>query len=76
MHAEERRQLWQPINQLEPGNALVAKQVRQLNDRLVQLPGLSEPFCRPEAQRVYYAVNMLFLDEAKAGFSRPQLAKL
>ena len=51
------------------------KNVRALNDRLVQLPGLSEPRCRPDQKRVYYYANMLLLDERKAGFSRDALLK-
>jgi len=60
---------------LDARNDLVRRQVRQLNDRLTQLPGLTEPFCRPDVQRVYYDRNMLFLDEAKAGFSRASLLR-
>jgi perosamine synthetase len=56
-------------------NTLVNSQVRKLNDRLIQLPGLSEPRCRPDQKRVYYYGNMLFLDEKKAGFSRAALLK-
>ncbi len=55
---------------LDKRNALIAAQVRRLNDRICKLPGLSEPFCRPDQQRVYYSSNVLFLDEAKAGISR------
>jgi dTDP-4-amino-4,6-dideoxygalactose transaminase len=50
-------------------------QVRRLNDRLIQLPGLSDQRTRPDAQRLYYSSNMLFLDEAKAGASRAQMVK-
>lgn len=60
---------------LDERNAGVRSRVRQLNDRLTQLPGLSEPRCRKDMERVYYSVNMLFLDEAKAGFSRGALVK-
>jgi dTDP-4-amino-4,6-dideoxygalactose transaminase len=60
---------------LDERNAGVVRRVRQLNDRLTQLPGLAEPFCRPEIKRVYYSNNMLFLDEAKAGITRGQLLK-
>jgi dTDP-4-amino-4,6-dideoxygalactose transaminase len=60
---------------LDERNALVEAQVRQLNDRLVQLPGLSEPRIRPDQKRVYYAGNMVFFDEKKAGFSRGALLK-
>ena len=58
------------LRSLDERNALVASQVRKLNDRPLQLPGLSEPRCRPDQKRCYYHANMLFLDEAKAGFSR------
>ncbi len=60
---------------LDERNALVAKNVRSLNDRLTQLPGLSEPRCRADQKRVYYHANMLILDEKKAGFTRPALLK-
>jgi dTDP-4-amino-4,6-dideoxygalactose transaminase len=60
---------------LEARNALAIKNVRALNDRLVQLPGLSEPRCRPDQKRVYYYANMLLLDERKAGFTRDALLK-
>lgn len=55
---------------LDERNALIKSQVRRLNDRICKLPGLSEPFCREDQDRVYYSSNVLFLDEAKAGFSR------
>ena len=65
----------QQLKGLDQRNAEIAAQVRRLNDRLVQLPGLSEPYCRPDQQRVYYSVNMLFLNEAKARFARAALCK-
>jgi perosamine synthetase len=49
--------------------------VRELNDRICQLPGLSEPVCRPDQQRVYYFSNMVLLDEKKAGMSRASVIK-
>lgn len=55
---------------LDRRNALINAQVRRLNHVICQLPGLSEPHCRQDQQRVYYSSNVLFLDEAKAGFSR------
>ena len=39
------------------------------------MPGLSEPVCRPDQERVYYSTNMLFLDEAKAGMSWAAVVK-
>ena len=47
----------------------------RLNDRIVQLPGLSEQAARPDMSRSYYAVNALLLDEAKAGMSRESCVK-
>jgi dTDP-4-amino-4,6-dideoxygalactose transaminase len=60
---------------LDERNAVVRKNVRALNDRIAQLPGLSEPRCRPDQDRVYYNASMLLLDEKKAGFKRDALLK-
>jgi dTDP-4-amino-4,6-dideoxygalactose transaminase len=63
------------LRNLDTMNALVKRNVRRLNDSLLQLEGLSEPRCRPDQERVYYYANMLLLDPAKAGFSRDTLVK-
>ena len=63
------------LESLEERHAQVEKHVRKLNDRILQLPGLSEPRVRKDQRRVYYHANMLFLDQAKAGFNRDQLVK-
>ncbi len=60
---------------LDARNAAVKKNVRCLNDRVAKLPGLSEPVCRKDQDRVYYNANMLLLDEKKAGFKRNALLK-
>lgn len=60
---------------LDDRNDGVRRRIRELNAQLTQLPGLTEPFCRKDIDRVYYSNNMLFLDEAKAGFTRSQLLK-
>lgn len=60
---------------LDERNAGVRARVQALNARLTQLPGLSEPYCREDMERVHYSVNMLFLDEKKAGFTRAQVLK-
>jgi len=60
---------------LDARNAEGVARVRRLNDRLTQLPGLSEPPCPPEASRIYYANNILFLDETKAGAGRAAIVK-
>ncbi|MCC6344144.1 MAG: DegT/DnrJ/EryC1/StrS family aminotransferase [Bryobacterales bacterium] len=56
-------------------NALVDAQVRKLTDRLMELPGISRPYCRPDAKRVYWGRHVLFIDEAKAGCPRETLMK-
>ena len=63
------------LRKLDAMNSRVKKNVRKLNDSLIQLEGLREPRCRPDQERVYYYANMLLLDPAKAGFSRDALVK-
>jgi dTDP-4-amino-4,6-dideoxygalactose transaminase len=63
------------MEDLDQRNAMINAQVRQLNDRICRLPGLSEPLCRKDQQRVYYSTNMLLLDETKAGMSRAAVIK-
>ena len=65
----------QQLRGLDERNALVVKNVRAMNDRLLELPGITEPRCRADQQRVYYWASMLFLDEAKAGFTRETMLK-
>ena len=63
------------LPRLSDQNAAGVAQVRRLNDRLLPLAGLSEQHTRPDAQRLYYSTNMLFLDEDKAGVSRAVVVK-
>ena len=63
------------LSGLDQRNALIAAQVRKLNDRLTQLPGLSEQRAKAEMQRVHWAANLLFFDEAKAGFRKEALLR-
>jgi dTDP-4-amino-4,6-dideoxygalactose transaminase len=58
---------------LDERNALIASQIRRLNERLSALPGLSTQRVRSDMKRVHWAANILFLDEKKAGFSRSAL---
>jgi dTDP-4-amino-4,6-dideoxygalactose transaminase len=51
----------------------VEKNVRAMNDRLTQLPGITEPRCRSDQKRAYYNANMLFIDFKKLGFQRDAL---
>ncbi|MBN1911719.1 MAG: DegT/DnrJ/EryC1/StrS family aminotransferase [Pirellulales bacterium] len=63
------------LKQLDENNRIINGQVRKVNDRITQLPGLSEPVCRPDMDRVYYWGNPLFLDEKKAGMTRAQVVR-
>jgi perosamine synthetase len=57
-------------------NTQGAAQIRRLNDRLLQLPGLYEQTSgRSDVTRLHYGWNMLFIDEAKAGISREKCVK-
>ncbi|HDP34316.1 MAG TPA: twin-arginine translocation signal domain-containing protein, partial [Candidatus Hydrogenedentes bacterium] len=58
------------LRDLDKRNHACAAQVSRLNDRITGLPGLTAPYVRQDIQRVYYSKNLLFIDEAKAGFSR------
>jgi dTDP-4-amino-4,6-dideoxygalactose transaminase len=60
---------------LDQRNALEDAQVRKLTNRLVELPGLSVPYCRPDAKRVYWGSHMVFIDEKKAGCPIETLVK-
>ncbi|MBI4891316.1 MAG: DegT/DnrJ/EryC1/StrS family aminotransferase [Acidobacteria bacterium] len=63
------------LSGLDQRNAVVSSNIRKFNDRVLHLPGLSEPRCRPDQKRVYYNANMLFVDAKKAGFDRNQLMR-
>ncbi len=63
------------LKSLYQRNADGVAQIRRLNDRLTQLPGLAEQYARPDMQRVYYAKNIMFIDEKKAGMSRAAAVK-
>lgn len=59
------------MKDLEARNRAGARQVRRLNDALTQLPGLYEQSSgRKDVERLHYAWNMLFIDEAEAGMTR------
>jgi dTDP-4-amino-4,6-dideoxygalactose transaminase len=61
---------------LEARNAEGTAQTRTLNDRLLQLPGLYEQSSgRDDVTRLYYAWNMLFIDEQEAGVSRGKVVE-
>lgn len=56
-------------------NAAGVAQMDRLNSRLEQLPGLARQSIRPEAERVFYAANLVMLDEKKAGMSRAKVVR-
>jgi len=61
---------------VEQRNEAGVRQVRSLNDRLLQLPGLLEQtYNRPDMKRLHYSWNMLFIDEKKAGMPRAAAVK-
>jgi len=65
----------QQLKKLDSQSEVTARNIRAMNDRLTQLPGLTEPRCRPDQKRAYYNSNMLFVDFKKLGFSRDKLVK-
>jgi dTDP-4-amino-4,6-dideoxygalactose transaminase len=65
----------QQLKQLDALGALARKNVKELNQELTQLQGITEPFERPDQHRAYYGWNILFLDFKQAGFTREKLIK-
>jgi perosamine synthetase len=65
----------QQLKKLDSQSEVTARNIRAMNDRLTQLPGLTEPRCRPDQKRAYYNTSMLFIDFKKVGFSRDRLVK-
>ena len=55
---------------LDQRNALIAAQVRKLNDRLTQLPGLSEQQATPEMRRVHWQRISFSLTKPKPVFPK------
>jgi dTDP-4-amino-4,6-dideoxygalactose transaminase len=63
------------LAKLDKTNALIKAQVRALNDRITQLPGIYEQQNRSDVDRIYYAGNRLYFNEKEAGFSRDMMIK-
>ncbi len=63
------------IKKLDAMNAAGVAQVKRLNERITQLPGVAEQFVRPDIKRVFYAKNIIFIDEKQAGMSRTAAVK-
>jgi dTDP-4-amino-4,6-dideoxygalactose transaminase len=60
---------------LDARNAALKAQVRRLNDRITKLPGLYEQQNRKDVDRIYYAANQFYLNEAETGMSRSACVK-
>jgi dTDP-4-amino-4,6-dideoxygalactose transaminase len=75
MHPFAAAVLRQRLRGLDELNDVTRKRVRSLNDQLITLAGLSEPFCRPDQKRIYYGGNRLCFDAKKAGFSKAAAIK-
>ena len=65
----------QQLRKLDAHNEAVDAQLRRLNHRLAELEGVSHPFTRPDAKRVYWASNLIFIDEQKAACPKSALLK-
>ncbi len=63
------------LKHLAKRNIAGVAQMRRLNERLNQLPGLTEQYVRPDMKRVFYANNLMFIDQKKAGMSREVAVK-
>ena len=63
------------LRKLDEHNTMVDAQLRRLNQRISALPGVSCPHTGPDAQRVYWASNMIFVEEKKAGAGKAALLK-
>ncbi len=63
------------LRNLDKQTELERQQNHDLNSRVCQLPGLSEPTLPPGVKRSYWRWNILFLDPAKAGISRDATIK-
>jgi perosamine synthetase len=63
------------LRKMDDHNAMVDGQLRRLNRRIAELPGVSYPYTRPDAKRVYWASNLIFIDEKKAGAPKDALLK-
>lgn len=63
------------LGELDKRNREGTAQIKRLNDRITQLPGLTEQYVRPGIERVFYSRNLMFIDEQEAGMSRAAVVK-
>ena len=61
------------FRKVDAHNDLIDRQARALNHRLAELPGITIPYTRPDAKRVYWGTNMIFVDDKAAGVPREKL---
>lgn len=63
------------LRDLEKRNAEGVAQMKTLNDRITQLPGLTAQYEGPGIHRVFYSRNFLYVDAKKAGMSRDRVVE-
>lgn len=63
------------LRELDKHNETQVSQIKKLNARITQLPGLTEQFVGPGISRVFYSKNLMFIDEAKVGAPRAAIVK-
>ena len=63
------------LRDLDKKNADGVAQIKKLNARLTQLPGLTAQYEGPDIHRVFYSRNFLFLDEKQAGMPRDKVVE-
>jgi dTDP-4-amino-4,6-dideoxygalactose transaminase len=63
------------LRKIDRQTALEHAQIKRFTDRIAELPGLSVPYTRPDAKRVYWGSQVLFVDEKKVGCPKDVLMK-
>jgi dTDP-4-amino-4,6-dideoxygalactose transaminase len=63
------------LRDLDKKNAEGIAQMKKLNERITQLPGLTAQYEAPGVHRVFYSRNFLYVDEKKSGMSRAAVVK-
>lgn len=65
----------QQLKNLDSLNATATKNVREVNQHLTKLDGITEPRLRGDQVRAYYYANILFVDFKTLGLTRDRLIK-
>jgi dTDP-4-amino-4,6-dideoxygalactose transaminase len=63
------------LRKLDHQNAREDAQVRKFTQRIIELPGVSIPYTRTDAKRVYWGSQIIFIDDQKAGCPKDVLLK-